>query len=444
TRQGRVAGTALGVAGAGYLLWAWHAYLGTNPFLYNGGFLLVAAATGAVITQVVSWPGSWLARFCSLRPLTFIGRISYGLYLYHWLLFLIIDNAHTGLSGLELLAARFGATFVVAVASYYLLEQPIRTRRLLPDWHALAGSGVAVALTVAAVVVSTIAPAEGSVAVPGRTLSAAEHRALAANAAFTTNPIRFLLLGDSVALTLGIGLSDNSKPRYGVSLNDQAPLGCDLDPTLLSNTMGTVAIAPQGCKAWRQTWPKEVAAYRPQVVGLALGRWEVSDHRYKGRWTHVGQPLWDRHLVGELDEAVKILSAGGAKVVLFTMPYIDPPQESPDGSPFTESQPARADAYNRLVGEVGRANPGVVTVLDLNKMLDPNGRFTMKIGADTVRWSDGVHVSVNGGELLQPQVLPTVAALGLSATLSPVARQPGPASTSTSTSTSASASAGSR
>jgi peptidoglycan/LPS O-acetylase OafA/YrhL len=417
TRQGRVVGVALGVAGSGYLLWAWHTYAGTDSFLYSGGFLLVALAAGAVITRVVSWPDSLLSRFLSLGALTFIGRISYGLYLYHWPLFLVINNEHTGLSGFELLVVRFAATFAVAVASYYLLEQPIRTRRLLPDWQALAGSAVAVVVTVAALVVATIAPAAGSVTVSGATMSTAERQQLTANAAFTTNPVRFLLLGDSVALTMGIGLSDHSKEHYGVTVNNAAPLGCDLDPNLMINTVGVVGIAPPGCKNWRAVWAKQVATYKPQVVGVELGRWEVADHLYKGTWTHIGQPLWDNHLTAELNQAVSILSAGGAKVVLFTFPYIDPPQEAADGTPFTETLPSRADAYNKLVGQVGKAHPGVVTVVDINKMLDPDGHYTATLNGDTIRWTDGVHVTVAGGEILQPKVLPTVAALGLSAHL---------------------------
>jgi hypothetical protein len=140
---------------------------------------------------------------------------------------------------------------------------------------------------------------------------------------------------------------------------------------------------------------------------------------------HVGQPVWDLHLAAELTEGVKILSADGAKVVLFTMPYVDPSQEAPDGSPFTENQPSRVDAYNKLVTEVGQANPGVVTVIDLNKMLDPDGQFAMNVGGVIARWSDGVHVSDAGGELVQPKILPTVAALGLGVTLAPAADQPG-------------------
>ena len=427
TRQGRLAGAALGVGGAGYLVWAWHTYGGQSSFLYSGGFLLVALATGAVITRVVSWPRSLLARFCSLGALTFVGRISYGLYLYHWPMYLVINHAHTGLTGLALLVARLAATFAVAVPSMYLLEEPIRSRSLSLGWRALAASTVAVAVTVAALVVTTVTPSEGSVPINGlATMSSAERQQLTANAAFTTNPVRFLLLGDSVATTLGIGLSNNSIRNYGVLVNNQAPLGCDLDPTLMVNTVGTVGPATPGCAHWQSDWAKELDQYRPQVVGLSLGRWEVADHLFLGQWTHVGQPLWDRHLAGELNQAVKLLASRGAKVVLFTMPYMNPPVEASNGSVFSEDRPDRTDSYNKLVNEVGRSNPGVATVIDLNRGLDPGGHFIATIDGLTVRWSDGIHITIAGGELLQPNILPTVAALGLVAHVASVAEHTAP------------------
>ena len=161
-------------------------------------------------------------------------------------------------------------------------------------------------------------------------------------------------------------------------------------------------------------WSKAVATYRPEVVGLLIGRFELADHLYHGSWRHVGQQQWDAHLTLELDEAVKILSAGGAHVVLFTFPYIDPHVEQPDGSPYPENEPSRVDAWNRLLRAVATEHRHQVTLIDLNRILDPDGHFTSTVDGVAVRWpGDGVHLSTAGGQWLQPRVLPEIAGLGL-------------------------------
>ena len=90
--------TVLGGAAALALLWGLHAVSGQGAFLYEGGFLLVATATAGVILLVVVRPRAVVSRVLSLGFLGYVGRISYGLYLYHYPLFLMIDNQHTGLS----------------------------------------------------------------------------------------------------------------------------------------------------------------------------------------------------------------------------------------------------------------------------------------------------------------------------------------------------------
>ena len=74
------------------------------------------------------------------------------------------------------------------------------------------------------------------------------------------------------------------------------------------------------------------AEYHPDVVGLLAGRWDITDHLVDGRVVSIDQPAWNRHLEEEMDQVVAVLSARGAQVVLFTMPYIDPPEEEPDGA----------------------------------------------------------------------------------------------------------------
>jgi peptidoglycan/LPS O-acetylase OafA/YrhL len=415
----RRAWSAAGVAGGAALLFAWTSLDGQATFLYRGGFALVALAAAGVVGSVSECPGSPVGRLCALRPLAYVGRISYGLYLYHWPLCLAIDHQHTGLSGPALLACRLAATFAAAIASFHLVEEPVRTGSLSRGRHGVVGATAGALVAVGALLVATVVPAGGA---PVRATAAAgsERRQLAALHAFTTNPVRFLLVGDSIALTMGIGLSDDSRSRYGVRIDNDSELGCDLDPTLEVRLSGQVGPATAGCPDWRATWSRLVRQDRPQVVGLLLGRWEVADHRLDGHWTHIGERLWDDHLSAEMQTAVHLLARRGASVVLFTMPYLDVPEEAPDGSPYPEDQPGRVDAYNALVERVSRRTGA--HVVDLNALLDPSRRFAATIDGVDVRWSDGIHITANGGQWLQPRVLPTVDRLGLEARLSASSR----------------------
>src|SRR4051794_3307579 len=120
---------------------------GDQPWLYRGGFAAVSVATAVLIAGVVMGRGGLAAGALSVPPLKGTGRISYGLYLYHWPIYLIITASRTGLHGPALLGMRLGVTLAVALASYYLIELPFR-RGWFPTWR----SGVMVALAGAAVV----------------------------------------------------------------------------------------------------------------------------------------------------------------------------------------------------------------------------------------------------------------------------------------------------
>ncbi len=252
-------------------------------------------------------------------------------------------------------------------------------------------------------------------------LDTREHAALQRAGAYGDKPIRLLIVGDSIALTLGEGLSVSSQPSYGVTVEDRATLGCDLDPQLEIRNEGVTTSNVQGCSEWRGLWPFLVARLRPQVVALGLGRWEVTDHLLDGQWVHIGEPVWDQHLTADLEQAIAVLHSFGARVVLLTMPYIDPSQHQADGQPYDEDTPARAQEYNALVRQVARHEPRVVSVVDLNHLLAPGGAYAAAVDGVVVRSSDGIHISPAGGELLQSEILPQIAQLGLKAEPSVVA-----------------------
>jgi peptidoglycan/LPS O-acetylase OafA/YrhL len=403
-----VAGT-VGALALGVGLWA---AKGSGAFLYEGGFLAVAAGTAAVVALVVEQPGNVVSRLLSWRPLRYVGRISYGLYLYHWPIFLVIDG-RSGLGPLALLAARFGATFIVAALSFRFVERPIRSWRPsgrgLPRWAPLGAVGAAALGLVALLLVATAAPPASSTLSPGGRPPTRFHGPFGLDSA---HPERALLVGDSMALTLGWGLGRDAN-AWGVSVDNRGSVGCDLDPTTTVNVMGTISSAAQGCPRWQTDWSQLVDRLDPDVVVVLLGRWDCLDRLYSGRWTHVGEAVFDRHLQSELGRVIDIGSARGARVVLLTLPFIAQTTEQPNGSPWAMNLPSRTDAFNADIRRAVAEHPGKAAMLDLNKLLDPGGHYTSFVKGVRVRGLDDEHISPAGGELVRGSLLPALVQIGL-------------------------------
>jgi peptidoglycan/LPS O-acetylase OafA/YrhL len=419
TRPGRATGLFLAVVGCAGLLWAWHALQGQEPMLYDGGFLLVALFAAAVIASVMSWPSSPLAVLLSTRPLVLVGRISYGVYLYHWPLFLAINQAHTGLQGLSLLAVRLTTTFATAYLSWRFVEEPIRRGQWFTSWRAVSAAAVVAAGTALAVFAATVVPAAvlpaSAVDAERHAIPAAEEARLQQAHAFTSDPVPFLMVGDSVAWSAARGLRIDSTRHYGVRVINGGVLGCDLDRTP-SRFGGVVYDGEPGvnCGSWPTVWRGAVLRDRPEVVGLLIGRFELGTHFHDGRWVHVGERRWDAVLTEQLNRAVDILASGGAKVVVFTFPYVDPPLEQPDGAPWPENLPSRVIAWNHLLRQVAAGHRDVVTLVPLNRILDPHGHYANVVDGVAVRTADdGIHITTAGGEWLQSRILPEIAQLGL-------------------------------
>jgi peptidoglycan/LPS O-acetylase OafA/YrhL len=429
-RAGRGGLVVAAVLGSCFVGWMWTDATGSTPWLYRGGFLLGALCVAALIACVSLLPRSAPSRVLSLSPLRFVGRISYGLYLWHWPIYLVLDSTRTGLVGYELLAVRVAASFAAASASYYLLERPVR-RGALRAWRSWAATPLAAGGACAAVLVATAGAAGG--AVPVTAAGTLAPHSLASSSLPSSQgqdassaggasaggapgggpsgpPVKLMLVGDSVALTLGQGMSLDG-PRYGVDVMDKAILGCGLATG--GEIYGTGAVTSQdpSCVNWPSIWASDVTQYDPDVVAVLVGAWEVQDWFRDGRWEHIGDPDFDAYELQQMQRAVDVLSAKGARVAFLTSPYYDH-GEQPNGEPWPEDAPWRVDRLNKLMGEVAAQNPGVVSVVPLGAMLSPGGRYSTVVDGVTARWSDGVHITIPGGEYVGRFVLPQLAAMG--------------------------------
>jgi peptidoglycan/LPS O-acetylase OafA/YrhL len=425
----------LGLVGAAGTLWLWHAADDQVSWIYHGGLTAAALATALVVAQVVTNPGSVPARLLGLAPLVWLGRISYGVYLWHWPLFSYVTADATGLSRWPLLAVRLAGTLLLAVVSYHLVEQPIRRGilgRLLPRHvpAAVTATAFGVMLITIGLAAAPPPPTATAAAAPVIITTTAAPASRARNAARPA-PInrpqrpknagaepRVTFFGDSVSWVIGTYLPEHP----GMWTSDRAIQGCGIAtlPDILQ--LGTPHTNYPGCTSWPKRWQKGVDKDNPDVAVIELNRWELMDRKYNGRYQHVGDPDYDRYLTAQLDKAISIAGSRGAAVVLLTAAYTHR-AEKPDGSLYPEDQPARVDAWNKLLRADAATHPGNVTVLDLNPVVCPKGKFTWSIGNLRIR-SDGLHYTPAGVQkIIAPWLLPKLAAI---ATTPPPASPPAP------------------
>ncbi|MEA2009695.1 MAG: acyltransferase family protein [Actinomycetota bacterium] len=103
-----------------------------DVFLYQGGFLVVSILTAVVIAVTVHPQGA-LNPVLGNRPLVWIGKRSYGLYLYHWPVFVLMrPEIDVPWSRWPTLAAQIVVTLLLTEVSYRWIEQPIRRRGFKP------------------------------------------------------------------------------------------------------------------------------------------------------------------------------------------------------------------------------------------------------------------------------------------------------------------------
>jgi SGNH domain (fused to AT3 domains) len=170
--------------------------------------------------------------------------------------------------------------------------------------------------------------------------------------------VRLLVVGDSWARNLGVGLADADRDGRNVVINAGEP-GCGLMQPVRVRRRGRLIAAPPQCNRWPERWRDLVARYRPTAVLLEVGYWDGQDSQVlPGRHDveSITDPDFRRRFDGQLDRAIGVLGAGGAKVYLPTVIDNDP------------SQRANSDAMNAAVHAAVRRNPRAA-LLDLHGQL---------------------------------------------------------------------------
>jgi peptidoglycan/LPS O-acetylase OafA/YrhL/lysophospholipase L1-like esterase len=388
----------------------------TAHWMYLGGFLVAALGCAATIAAATQ-QGGWVQRLFSVWPLPQVGRISYGLYLWHWPIYVVLSPERTHLHGTALLALRFAATFVAANLSYHLLELPVRRGALRRTGLARPVTAGAFA-AVAALLVVTTGPGRLA-AEDGLTLSGAtgpvelptQAPPSSAGPARPGGGFRVYLVGDSVGFSLGYYYPKGSVA--GMTLGGDPDIGCGLAraPIVLG---GSARPVDPKCTTWPTRWREAAGQFRPDVGLLVLGGWEVLDRQVDGRHLRVGTADYERYLNGELQLAYDTLAASSRRIAILNVPCYHQPETGLDASlAETRNDPARGAWMNGVLGRFVAAHPGQVVLLDLKTYLCPGGRYADRLHGVKMR-SDGVHFTPEGAKLVWRWLAPQLRQLARS------------------------------
>jgi peptidoglycan/LPS O-acetylase OafA/YrhL len=393
------------IALAGFAFSATMAYPGAAAALPVLGAVFVIAGGAAAPTRGVE-------SVLRVRPLQWLGLISYSLYLWHWPV-LTIAAERRGVTHLPVLdnLAWIMFALVLATITYLLVENPFRHLNFLVTrhWASVAMGGSLIVSTVVVTTASNAGATPTAYAMPIDTApvdswcpspAASELTSLrasflsGADAPTTLHPahaLRVLLVGDSTACTLLPGI-DAVSPSYGVHVDDAAVIGCGV----VSNRMAPDVV--DGIDFSVSSWPcrhevatVESAALRrgPPDVVLWSSEWErKSIVGPQGRDLVSGTPAWRRALLHRMNARLDQFAAEGAITVLLTQPTWTNLKGQGARTQFAD--------LNDLLRQAAARHPGRVVVVDLASRVCPSGTpCLLEEKGQTIR-PDGAHYGSSG------------------------------------------------
>ncbi len=135
--------TALGVAALLGVLGFFLLVGEFTPWMYTRGGFLVLAVVVALLIATATHPASPLGGWLGTQPWRYVGQRSYGLYLWHWPIFMVTrPNLDIPLDGIPLLVLRLALTVGIAELSFRFVEMPIRRGaidRWVTTWRTATG-----------------------------------------------------------------------------------------------------------------------------------------------------------------------------------------------------------------------------------------------------------------------------------------------------------------
>jgi peptidoglycan/LPS O-acetylase OafA/YrhL len=413
---------AVGVAG---LLLAFLRMSDVTSFYYRGGALAVSVAVAAVIGVLDLHPQGTAARAFSWAPAVALGRISYGVYLWHWPIVLVIPVLAKQSSGDQLRhqVQRVGLTLLLAGLSYRFLEQPIqRDRRWLSSkrrvlFAVLASSGLVVAAAFPATALPGTLAQQLSITSDRSCLGERVDLLISCTApegaAAEQSPPDLALLGDSTARALGPGLDDWARSA-GKTWVEAAWKRCTATGLMVvPSNLSKPDLPATTCYNQAPGLIRNMlSTYRPKTVLVAEFWSSGQPLLVNGVRILPGTREHDHALRTAYQALVDEVAEYGGRTVFVELP---PPGAS-IGDQYAAGRPAAAsrptvsgaglyvDSYNEVLQQVAQSRPELASTVSITDLLC-TGTACPAVKDGTLLRVDGLHYSLQFSHQLVPTLL---------------------------------------
>jgi len=307
-------------------------------FYYHGGAALVAILTAGLIVSLEH--RGPIQALLSTSPAVGVGKVSYGVYLWHWPIILWLRNHGDVTNSAALLPATVSATGLVAGISYILVERPIRQQgrlfglRITPR-RLLAIVPIASALTAVIIVLSlgdTVPEwaAEGStgplvIATDTATPTAVpqtQTEELPVVTEPTETPIAQIktvaVVGDSFVVSAYPGLRLDAAAR-GWTLYEAAFRACPIGSEPLSNNEGEVSSFAERCESEVIPSYEQLLTAQPDLIVWQDLQSTFARYADNGDVLLPMTPEWETDLIAEWSAQLRSFVGAGIPVVI-TLP----------------------------------------------------------------------------------------------------------------------------
>jgi peptidoglycan/LPS O-acetylase OafA/YrhL len=283
---------------------------------------LIAAIQGGPVRAILSW--SVLVR---------VGEVSYGLYLIHWPVIVWLNTDRLDVNPTALFGAQVVVTVLLTVLSYWLIEQPIRHRKVLRSVPVALGAFVASVVAAVVLASAVLASTSGRVDTTPEILVTLAPNTTNVNEGVTTTvadamptridrtvPLGILVIGDSTAENIATALAGASDGNLGVISG--GVLGCPLLKVAFvrdrKDSQQDVAYCPENEQLVRD----HVADVDAVVIVAGVANQWAFQYTDSDMWIEPGSDQYKTDLDQFLFNIEDIVAPYGLPVLVFETPPV--------------------------------------------------------------------------------------------------------------------------